>query len=195
MNIHLNKWGKAASILIIAFMTGNREKKKDWIMHIYFLSYHLWSFQFIVISEALPRHFSLYFKKHSMWGNSSHFICLTYKQTWAPLWFIYLQGRQGSNFSETNGILAASMSKWWLQNPVESKWLLGPKSFLKFRTQGNILFHSVTRQVVYWAGGLDTMEQGEHSIIPIKSLSDLSRCIIKASCTNEDSHMFHYLLQ
>lgn len=179
-----------------------QRKKRYWIIQNLFfaiLSYHLWRFQFIVISDALPIHFSLYLKNCSTWGNSSHFICLTCKQTWDPLRLANLQGRQSRILGETNWILAASMSKWWWQNHVESKWLLGPRSFLKFRTQRNNLPHSITREVAYCAGGLDTMEQGEPSIICIKSLSDLSRAVTKAVCTqpwtNEDPMMSHYLLQ
>ncbi|KAK4818861.1 hypothetical protein QYF61_020080 [Mycteria americana] len=42
--------------------------------------------------------------------------------------------------------------------------------------------HSITSRVAYWAGGIDSMEQGEPSIIPIKSLSELSTAVTKAAC-------------
>ncbi|KAK4815931.1 hypothetical protein QYF61_010188 [Mycteria americana] len=42
--------------------------------------------------------------------------------------------------------------------------------------------HSITSRVAYWAGGIVTMERGEPSIIPIKSLSELSTAVTKAAC-------------
>ncbi|KAK4820512.1 hypothetical protein QYF61_000091 [Mycteria americana] len=42
--------------------------------------------------------------------------------------------------------------------------------------------HSITSRVVYWAGGINALDRGEPSMIPIRSLSELSTAVTKATC-------------
>ncbi|KAK4806399.1 hypothetical protein QYF61_016249 [Mycteria americana] len=42
---------------------------------------------------------------------------------------------------------------------------------------------SITSRVACWAGGTDALDRGEPSIIPIRSLSELSTAVTKAACT------------
>ncbi|KAK4806400.1 hypothetical protein QYF61_016250 [Mycteria americana] len=44
---------------------------------------------------------------------------------------------------------------------------------------------SITSRVACWAGGIDALDRGEPSIIPIRSLSELSTAVTKAACTQE----------
>ncbi|KAK4806361.1 hypothetical protein QYF61_016211 [Mycteria americana] len=42
---------------------------------------------------------------------------------------------------------------------------------------------SITSRVACWAGGIDALDRGETSVIPIRSLSELSTAVTKAACT------------
>ncbi|KAK4828563.1 hypothetical protein QYF61_027532 [Mycteria americana] len=58
----------------------------------------------------------------------------------------------------------------------------GPGVFLNLGPDPTNTPHSITSRVAYWTGGIDSMERGEPSIIPIKSLSELSTAVTKAAC-------------
>ena len=58
----------------------------------------------------------------------------------------------------------------------------GPGVFLNLGPDPINTPHSITGRVVCWAGGIDTMEQGKRSVIPIKSLSELSVVVTKPTC-------------
>ncbi|KAK4811160.1 hypothetical protein QYF61_019791 [Mycteria americana] len=64
----------------------------------------------------------------------------------------------------------------------EASGYWGPGVFLNLGPDPTNTPHSITSRVAYWAGGIDTMERGEPSIIPIKSLSELSTAVTKAAC-------------
>ncbi|KAK4807063.1 hypothetical protein QYF61_018404 [Mycteria americana] len=64
----------------------------------------------------------------------------------------------------------------------EASGYWGPVVFLNLGPDPTNTPHSITSRVAYWAGGIDTMERGEPSIIPIKSLSELSTAVTKAAC-------------
>ncbi|KAK4811127.1 hypothetical protein QYF61_019758 [Mycteria americana] len=64
----------------------------------------------------------------------------------------------------------------------EASGYWGPGVFLNLGPDPTNTPHSITNRVAYWAGGIDTMEGGEPSIIPIKSLSELSTAVTKAAC-------------
>ncbi|KAK4810669.1 hypothetical protein QYF61_007469, partial [Mycteria americana] len=64
----------------------------------------------------------------------------------------------------------------------EASGYWGPGVFLNLGPDPTNTPHSITSRVAYWAGGIDSMEQGEPSIIPIKSLSELSTAVTKAAC-------------
>ena len=63
---------------------------------------------------------------------------------------------------------------------ANSYW--GPGVFLNLGPDPVHEAQSITSRVAYWAGGIDAFDQGEPSMIPIRSLSELSTAITKAAC-------------
>lgn len=64
----------------------------------------------------------------------------------------------------------------------EANGFWGPRVFLNLGPNPANGSHSITSRVAYWAGGIDATERGEPSIIPIRSLNELSTAITKAAC-------------
>ncbi|KAK4828030.1 hypothetical protein QYF61_022807 [Mycteria americana] len=67
-------------------------------------------------------------------------------------------------------------------NGDEANVYWGPGVFLNLGPNSIDEAHSITSSVAYWAGGIDALDQGEPSMIPIRSLNELSTAVTKATC-------------
>ncbi|KAK4806261.1 hypothetical protein QYF61_013405 [Mycteria americana] len=105
---------------------------------------------------------------------------------WDPLQLTNLQERYSRKPGETETEylwrVCLSGGDRIMLSEDEASGYWGPVVFLNLGPDPTNTPHSITSRVAYWAGGIDTMERGEPSIIPIKSLSELSTAVTKAAC-------------
>ncbi|KAK4810621.1 hypothetical protein QYF61_007358 [Mycteria americana] len=105
---------------------------------------------------------------------------------WDPLQLTNLQERYSRKPGETETEylwrVCLSGGDRIMLSEDEASGYWGPGVFLNLGPDPTNTPHSITSRVAYWAGGIDSMERGEPSIIPIKSLSELSTAVTKAAC-------------
>uniref|UniRef100_A0A8C3K6U7 Uncharacterized protein n=1 Tax=Calidris pygmaea TaxID=425635 RepID=A0A8C3K6U7_9CHAR len=105
---------------------------------------------------------------------------------WDPLQLSNLQEKYSRNADETETqylwrvCLTGGDRIMLSQDEASRHW--GPGVILNLGPDPADTPHSITSRVAYWAGGVDILERGEPSLIPIESLSELPTAITKAAC-------------